>query len=95
MAKRYALTEEQLNKSLAQLEGWSVEDGKLHKKYKFKTFAQAIGWMMSASIIIDKMDHHPEWSNVYNRVAVNLVTHDIGNKISNLDVELAGKLDSI
>ena len=59
------------------------------------SFAAAIGWMMSAAIEIDKMDHHPEWSNVYNRVSVNLVTHDLGNAISNLDVELAQKLEKL
>lgn len=95
MTKRKALTQTEIATALETLAGWSVQDGKLHKQYKFKTFANAIGWMMSAAIEIDKMDHHPEWSNVYNKVTVNLVTHDLDNSISNLDVELAEKLDSL
>lgn len=95
MTKRYALSDAQLATALEELDNWSVEDGKLTKRYKFKTFAAAIGWMMSAAIEIDKMDHHPEWSNVYNRVTVQLVTHDLGNKISSWDVTLAKQLDSL
>lgn len=92
---RNKLSDAEIQEALTNLPGWEVADGKLHKTYKFGTFAQAVGWMMSAAIEIDKMDHHPEWSNVYNRVAVNLVTHDLGNAISNLDVELAQKLESL
>jgi len=81
--------------ALAELPGWEVKDGKLHKQYKFKSFAAALGWMVSAGIEADKMDHHPEWSNVYSRVTVNLVTHDLGNVISNLDIELAQKMEKL
>ena len=95
MADKYALNEEQLQAALGDLDGWRVVDGKLHKQYKFRNFAMAIGWMMSAAIEIDKLNHHPEWSNVYNRVTVNLVTHDVGNQISNLDVTLAARLDAL
>jgi len=90
---RQALSEDEIAAALAELPGWSVEEGRLHKQYKFGSFAQAMGWMMSAAIEADKMDHHPEWSNEYNRVMVNLVTHSLGNKISNLDVELARKME--
>jgi 4a-hydroxytetrahydrobiopterin dehydratase len=92
---RQALSEDEIAAALAELPGWSVEEGRLHKQYKFGSFAQAMGWMMSAAIEADKMDHHPEWSNVYNRVTVNLVTHSLGDKISNLDVELARKMEKI
>ncbi len=92
---RQALSEDEIAAALAELPGWSVEEGRLHKQYKFGSFAQAMGWMMSAAIEADKMDHHPEWSNVYNRVTVNLVTHSLGNKISNLDVELARKMEKL
>lgn len=92
---RQKLNEADLKTALTQLDGWEVQEGKLHKTYKFGSFAQAIGWMMSAAIEVDKMDHHPEWSNVYNRVSVNLVTHDLDNAISNLDIELAQKLDAL
>lgn len=90
---RQVLSEDEIAAALAELPGWSVEEGRLHKQYKFGSFAQAMGWMMSAAIEADKMDHHPEWSNVYNRVTVNLVTHSLGNKISNLDVELARQME--
>ncbi len=90
---RYEVSQTQLAAAMAGLPGWTVVDGKLHKGFKFSTFAAAMGWMMAVSIIADKMDHHPEWANVYNRVTVNLATHDLGDVISNWDVELAQKMD--
>ncbi len=92
---RYPLPENELKESLAALPGWSIKDGKLHKTYKFPSFATALGWMVTVGIEADKMDHHPEWSNVYNRVTVNLVTHDLGNAISNLDIALAQKMEKL
>lgn len=92
---RKPLTAAELQTSLASLPGWSVQAGKLHKEYKFASFAAALGWMVSVGIHADKMDHHPEWSNVYNRVTVHLVTHDLGNQISNLDVALAQKMEQL
>lgn len=92
---RHKLTEDELAEALANLPGWAVQDGKLHKEYKFASFAEAMGWLMTVAIAADKMDHHPEWCNVYNRVRVDLVTHDLGNVISNLDVALAQKMDAV
>ena len=92
---RKVLTADELAAALAELPDWSVQDGKLHRQYKFATFAQAMGWMMSAAIEADKLDHHPEWSNVYNRVTVDLVTHSLGHQIGNLDVELARKMEKL
>lgn len=92
---RKALTEDELAAALTELPDWTVQDGKLHRQYKFPSFAQAMGWMMSAAILADKLDHHPEWSNVYNRVTVNLVTHSLGNQIGNLDVELARQMEKL
>ena len=89
MGKRIALSSSEIEQSLADLAGWQVVDGKLIKTFAFKSFAAAMGWMMSVAIVAEKMDHHPEWSNVYNRVAVTLITHDMGNKISSWDVDLA------
>jgi 4a-hydroxytetrahydrobiopterin dehydratase len=91
--KRYPLNEEELQAALGELDGWQIVDGKLHKEFKFSSFAQAIGWMMSVAIHADKLDHHPEWSNVYNRVSVDLVTHDLGNAVSSWDIELAKQMD--
>ena len=89
------LSNDAINKALADLPGWELQDGKLHKQYKFETFAQALGWMVAVGIQADKMDHHPEWTKVYNKVTVFLVTHDLDNAISNLDVELAKKMDAL
>lgn len=92
---RYALNETELSEAVAGLSGWQVMDGKLNKTFKFPSFAAAMGWMVAAAIFADKMDHHPEWSNVYNRVTVNLVTHDLGNAISSWDIDLARKMDEL
>ncbi len=77
------------------MDNWTIHDGMLHKKYTFPSFAKAIGWMTAAAIECDKMDHHPEWCNVYNRVTVNLITHDMGNAISTWDIDLAKKFDAL
>jgi 4a-hydroxytetrahydrobiopterin dehydratase len=92
---RQKATEKEIQAALENLPGWEVKAGKLHKEFRFKTFAQAMGWMVSAGIAADKMDHHPDWSNVYNRVTVNLSTHDLDNAISNWDLELAAKMEAL
>ena len=93
--ERRALNNDELEAALADLAGWEILDGKLSKTFRFKSFAQAMGWMVSAGIYADKMDHHPEWSNVYNRVQVQLVTHDLGNAVSTWDLELASHMDEL
>ncbi len=90
---RKALSEDEIELALHELPGWEVKDGKLNKAFKFDSFAQAIGWMVSVAVYADKIDHHPEWSNVYSRVEVDLSTHDLGNAISNQDIELARKMN--
>ena len=89
------LTPDEITSALEELSGWEVKDGKLHKAFKFDTFAKAIGWMVSVAIYADKTDHHPDWSNAYNRVVVDLSTHDLGDAISELDVKLARKMDEM
>ena len=93
--EKEALSDTQIEAALAGLNGWSVADGKLTKEYKFESFASALGWMVAVGTEANKLDHHPEWSNVYNRVTVNLVTHDLGNQISTLDVALAKAMDKL
>jgi len=88
------LTEDELSAAVAQLPAWTVHEGKLHRKYQFPDFAHAMGFMATASPLIERMNHHPEWSNVYNRVTVDLVTHDSGG-ITRKDVELAATLEKI
>ena len=92
---RRKLNQEEIEFALSGLPGWQLQKGKLYKQFKFNSFARAMGWMMSIAIFADKMDHHPEWSNIYNRVVVNLVTHDLDNSISSWDVELAQKMEEL
>ncbi len=93
--ERKKLSEKEIQAALPELPGWEVKGGKLHKDYKFESFARAIGWMVSVAVYADKMDHHPEWRNVYNRVTVDLATHDMDNAISTFDVELARQMESL
>lgn len=83
--------------ALSQLEGWSAAPDKdaISKTFKFADFNTAFGFMTRVALMADKLDHHPEWFNVYNRLTIDLVTHDIGNEISNYDVMLAGKISDI
>lgn len=88
------LSNKQLNEYLEDLNGWSVVNEKLSKTFKFSNFIQAFGFMTQVAITSEAMDHHPEWSNVYNRVEINLITHSEGG-ITKLDTELAQKIDTI
>jgi 4a-hydroxytetrahydrobiopterin dehydratase len=82
-------------KALAQLSGWSAVSGRdaIIKTFKFNDFNEAFGFMTRVALLADKMDHHPEWSNVYNRVEVTLTTHDSGG-VTALDVALAKFCDA-
>jgi len=88
------MTEEQIKKELVNLPGWSVVNGKLHKDFVFADFIEAFGFMSRAAIHIEKMNHHPEWFNVYNKIKVELVTHDAGGITQN-DINLAKTLNSL
>ena len=88
------LTKTKVTAALARLDGWKLRAGKLHREYKFPDFGHAIGFMMAAAPSIERNNHHPEWSNVYNRVSVDLTTHDAGG-ITKKDVDLAALLESI
>jgi 4a-hydroxytetrahydrobiopterin dehydratase len=82
--------------ALAGLDGWSEVDGRdaIQKSYKFKTFNEAFGFMSRIALVAEKMDHHPEWFNVYNRVDVTLATHDAGG-VTAKDIALAKTMDEI
>jgi 4a-hydroxytetrahydrobiopterin dehydratase len=84
----------ELKAALSGLPGWTVAAGKLHKEYKFADFVHAFGFMSTAALAIEKMGHHPEWSNVYNRVTVDLTTHD-AQGITSKDADLAKLLDEV
>ncbi len=92
MANR--LTDSEIEEILPGLDGWSLDNGKLSRDFKFANFIEAFGFMTSAAIEAEKMDHHPEWSNVYSKVSVHLVTHS-ADGITSLDVELAKKMNAL
>lgn len=94
MARLPKLSDEEINQALKARKGWSVKDGKLHREYKFADFVHAFGFMATAAMRIERLDHHPEWCNVYNTVRVDLTTHDSGG-ISRKDFELAEILDEL
>jgi 4a-hydroxytetrahydrobiopterin dehydratase len=94
MRKLEKLSDAQLATIVAGLADWNIVNGRLHREYLFPDFAHAIGFMTIAAPAIEKMKHHPEWSNVYNRVSVDLVTHDAGG-ITAQDVRLAMALEAI
>lgn len=88
------LTTDALNAALTELPGWSLERGKLHRQFQFKSFVEAFGFMSSAALVAESMGHHPEWFNVYNRVTVDLTTHDAGG-ITELDLTLARRMNEL
>ncbi len=90
MTEPVKLTEDQISEALRSLDGWKLLDGKLHRKYKFRNFVEAWGFMSRVALLAEKMNHHPEWFNVWNTVRVDLSTHEVGG-LSNFDVELATK----
>lgn len=88
------LSPNEINHALSTLEGWSLSSGKLHRQFTFANFIEAFGFMTRLALIAEKMGHHPEWFNVYNRVTIDLTTHDAGG-ITTLDVELARQANEL
>jgi 4a-hydroxytetrahydrobiopterin dehydratase len=86
------ISDEDLTEFLAAHPGWTMVDGALHRELSFADFAEAFAFMTRVAIWADKLNHHPEWSNVWNKVTIDLITHDIGT-LSALDLELATKVD--
>ncbi len=85
---RKKLSDVEIQKNLEKLNGWTIEDGKLHKEFKFDNFVAAFGFMTQLALIAESMNHHPEWFNVYNRVTIDMMTHD-ADGITELDVKFA------
>lgn len=93
------ISREELNLALDKLNydaqiTWRISSDKLHKKFTFKDFKTAFEFMTQSALVAESMDHHPEWFNVYNKVIVDLTTHDTGG-ISAKDFELAGAMEEI
>ncbi|MDJ0976334.1 MAG: 4a-hydroxytetrahydrobiopterin dehydratase [Planctomycetota bacterium] len=94
MAVPARLTDDEIQTRLADVPEWRLEDGALCRDVKRKDFAQAFGFMSSVALIAEAMNHHPDWSNVWNRVAIRLSTHEAGG-ITELDFELAKRIDQL
>jgi 4a-hydroxytetrahydrobiopterin dehydratase len=88
------MSTEQVMAELETLAGWELKAGKLHRELKFKSFMEAFGFMTQVALLAEKVDHHPEWSNVYNVVVIDLTTHECGG-ISKRDFKLAQKINSL
>jgi len=88
------LSDSEIRSALREVSGWTVLAGKLHREFAFADFVHAFGFMTSAAIVAESLGHHPEWLNVYNRLTVDLTTHDAGG-ISAKDFELARKLNAL
>lgn len=82
------LSSQDLEAELKQLDGWTIENGKLHREFKFASFVEAFGFMSSLALVSEANGHHPEWFNVYNRVTIDLTTHDAGG-ITQKDIDWA------
>ncbi len=90
---RKKLTDSEIQKNLENLNGWTVENGKLHKEFQFDNFVGAFGFMTQLALIAESMNHHPEWFNVYNRVTIDMSTHD-ADGITELDFKFAAYADA-
>lgn len=88
------LNEREIKERIAALPHWKVRDGKLHREFKFKDFVHAFGFMTSVAILAEKRNHHPDWSNAYDRVTIDLVSHDVGG-LSQRDFDLAAAIDAL
>ena len=88
------LTPAEIDQLEQQLPGWSLVDGKLHRELVFSDFNAAFGFMTRVALIAEAMGHHPEWRNVWNRVVIDLTTHDTGG-LSNLDQQLAQRINAL
>jgi len=89
-----ALSPEEIEGHLAELPGWTLVDGRLHREYAFTDFSEAFGFMTRAALAAERLGHHPDWSNSFSRVTVDLTTHD-AEGVTELDVELAREMETL
>ena len=92
MAER--LTDAKIDEALDGLDGWTRAGDAIERSFEFADFVSAFGFMTSCALVAESMNHHPEWSNVYNRVEVTLSTHDAGG-LTQLDVDLATRMSEL
>jgi 4a-hydroxytetrahydrobiopterin dehydratase len=94
MAAPTKLTDTEIAARLEALPGWTLVAAKLHKAFVFADFVEAWGFLSAVALVAESMGHHPEWANVWNRVTVDLTTHDAGG-VSALDFDLAARMDTL
>lgn len=90
-----ALKDDQVINQIAELDGWKFSNDKIHKDFLFNDFKEAIGFILKVGFEAERLAHHPEIYNVYNRVSIALQTHDAGNKVTNKDIELARDIETL
>jgi 4a-hydroxytetrahydrobiopterin dehydratase len=88
------LTEAQITEHLRSLPGWELADDRIKRTFRFQDFVEAFGWMTSVALVAERMNHHPEWRNVWATVEVELSTHDAGG-LTKRDMELAAAMDAL
>ena len=91
---REGLTQEAVSQALAELPGWAFADGMLHRELRFADFSEAWGFMNRVALIAETLEHHPNWSNVWSTVVIDLSTHDAGG-VTATDVEFAGRVNKL
>ena len=89
-----ALAPEKVKAAIENLEGWSYEENAIHKQYTFENFREAISFIVRLSFHAEALNHHPELSNVYNKVSIKLTTHDADNQVTDKDIKLAQEIES-
>jgi 4a-hydroxytetrahydrobiopterin dehydratase len=93
MRKVEPLSQTEIAANLQHLPGWWVQDGKLRAEFRFRSFVEAFAFMTKVALIAEAMQHHPSWTNSYNQVQIELVTHSAGHAITSLDFELANRIN--
>jgi len=94
MSRPVRLTDAEISEGLADMAGWELVDDRLHREFHFADFSVAFGFMAACATVAQQLDHHPEWSNVYSTVVVDLTTHDAGG-ITELDLRLARRMNEL
>jgi 4a-hydroxytetrahydrobiopterin dehydratase len=94
MTRPKKLSDDEIRSRLSEIPGWQLAGGKLHREVKFEDFVEAFGFMTSLALVAEAKNHHPDWSNVYNRVVIDLNTHDAGG-VTDLDFQLAAAANTL
>ena len=87
-------SEQEISAALAKLPDWERDGNRIRRSFRFENFVEAFGFMSSVALLAERADHHPEWSNVFNRVVIELTTHDAGG-LTGRDFKLAGEIDAL